>query len=55
VHKTVPWREPGVGWIIGYYNLAGLPADALKQVNPEARSSGAERWHRRSRPTTQPI
>jgi prepilin-type N-terminal cleavage/methylation domain-containing protein len=46
-HKAVPWHEAGVGWIIGYYNLAGLPADALKQVNPETEiaSGKATRWH----------
>ncbi len=46
-HKAVPWREPGVGWIIGYYNLAGLPTDTLKQVNPEAQINNAKatRWH----------
>ena len=45
--KAVPWLEPGVGWIIGYYNLAGLPTEALKQVNPEAqiKSGKATRWH----------
>jgi len=45
--KAVPWHEPGVGWIIGYYNLAGLPAETLKQVNPEAQiqSGKATRWH----------
>jgi hypothetical protein len=46
-HKAVPWYEPGVGWTIGYYNLAGLPAETLKQVNPEAeiKSGKATRWH----------
>ncbi len=32
--KAVPWNDSGIGWVIGYYNLAGVPQEIQIQLNP---------------------
>jgi prepilin-type N-terminal cleavage/methylation domain-containing protein/prepilin-type processing-associated H-X9-DG protein len=46
-HNAVPWPEPGVGWVIGFYNLAGVPSGMLEQLNPAATilQGKAVSWH----------